>query len=270
MQLSLIYIILSLTQITFARENLFKKAESIVEKSERTIQEKAPKEFQKEKRNASVQISTPKGNLDSEILSKGYSAEGTHVILPSNKLGRIYPGLRSGRVLSAIITESLFAFPDGKTPVRARIINDNLQGGVLIGEATLEKNSKRILIEFKRFLPRNSDDEYQLQASALDPKGILGIEGEYKSQEAKFFTAEFLAAAAAGFTDASIERNQNVYGNYVDAPTADTVGKKALTGALSKTAERFAEKVRLSPSYSVLEGPVVIKILVVSQSSNRE
>ena len=104
-----------------------------------------------------------------------------------------------------------------------------------------------------------------MSASVLDPKGILGLEGQYVNQESKFFAAEFLTSAAAGFADASIERGQNVFGNYVDAPTVDTASKKALTSAMSKTAEKFSEKIKASPEYSVLEGPVEIKILITEQ-----
>jgi hypothetical protein len=167
--------------------------------------------------------------------------------------------------IRAEIPESLIAFPEGKAPVRARVTSGELKGSVFLGEATLEKNSKRILIEFKKYRLARGMEDYQLNASVLDLKAILGIEGEYNSQEPKFFVAEFLAAGATGYADASIQRSQNVLGNYVEAPTADTVGKKALTAALSKTTERFAEKMKSAHEYSVLEGPIEIQILITEQ-----
>ena len=249
--------ILFSTQV-FARESLYseKPVEVAPPKTERAVQ--------KPKTKAQVTQAVPSGNLDTEILGKrsGYAADGAHVIVPTGKVSKTYPGLLLGEVFEAVIEESLFAFPDSNAPVRARVLSGKLRGGLFVGTATLEKNSKRILIDFSSFVPRSKKDLYQVSAQGLDARGILGVEGEYKSSEAKFFTAEFLAAAAASYADASIERSQNVLGNYVEAPGVDTMGKKALSGALSKSAERFAEKVRQAPAYSVLQGPVTIRVLV--------
>lgn len=241
--------------LSFARENLF-KSEQVVQPSPRSIVTSVPNKA----KSTGPKVRSETGNLDISV--KNYSAEGSHVVLPSQKVGRKYPGLKPGMVLSAIVEESLFAFPDSKTPIRAKVIDGRLKGVIFLGEATLERNSKRIVVEFKRLIPKSSNEEYAVQGALLDINGLLGIEGEYKTEEAKFFTAEFLAAAAAGFADASIERGQNAYGNYVDAPTMDTYSKKALGSALSKSAERFAEKVRTAPAYSVLEGPVFVKVTI--------
>lgn len=98
--------------------------------------------------------------------------------------------------------------------------------------------------------------------STLDSAGLLGLEGEYKTQEGKFFAAEFLSAFAAGMADASISRTQNAWGNYQEEPSMNTITKKAAANSLSKTTDRLAEKVRTAPSYSVLPDPTVIQILL--------
>ena len=104
-----------------------------------------------------------------------------------------------------------------------------------------------------------------LAASALDEKGILGIEGKLISGEEKYFAAEFLAAAASGYADSTIQRDQNLQGNYVEKPGTDTYAKKALTSALSKTADRFGEKLKSVPEYAVLEGPFDIQVLITEE-----
>jgi hypothetical protein len=250
--------LLMMPQILLARENLF---------TEKATEPPPPKREMIQSPNRvktdSEKPVPPRGNLDFEILGKrsGYIADGAHVVIPAGKVAKTYPGLRVGDVIDAVVEESLFAFIDSKAPVRAKVISGRLKGCIFFGTASLEKNSKRIVIDFSTLIPK-SKETYSVSAQALDTFGILGIEGEYKTEEAKFFTAEFLAAAAASYADASVERSQNALGNYVEAPGADTMGKKALGGALSKTAERFAEKVRQAPAYSVLQGPVVIRILV--------
>jgi len=244
------------------RSNLYSKPEPKIEKKEE-IEKSVTTSKNKTKHN----ISNVVGNLDSEILvqNSSYVAEGNVVIVPSSIRGIPFSGLRIGEVVRATVTESLIAFPEGKAPIRARISQGDLKGGIFLGDATLEKNSKRILIEFKKFRPDRGQEDYQLTASVLDSKGILGIEGNYISNEPKYFAAEFLAAGAAGYADASIQRSQNALGNFIEAPTADTVGKKALSSALSKTTERFADKIKSAPEYSVLEGPIEVQILITEQ-----
>ena len=206
------------------------------------------------------------GNLDREILvGSNFTAGDNQVVLPANSKGAKLRSIPMGDIIKADIKESVIAFPDGKAPVRAIVSKGPLKGSVFLGEATLEKNSKRILIEFKKLRAVRSDDDYQLIGSVLDPVGVLGLEGMYVSQEKKYFVGELVAAGAAGYADATINRNQNAYGNYVDAPTVDTASKKALGSALSKTAERFGERIKSAPEYSILEGPLEIQILIQEQ-----
>lgn len=230
--------------------------------------------LKKKKAKSTLQYVTTsaRGNLDSEILvvSPSYRSEDTQVILPSSPKGVRLKSIRIGDVIKAEIPESLFAFPESKAPIIAKVKNGDLKGSLFIGEATLERNSKRILVEFKKYRPASGLEDYQLLASVLDAKGVLGLEGQYVNQEPSFFAAEFLAAGAAGYADASVERSQNSFGNYVEAPTADTLGKKALSSALSKTAEKFAEKIKSAPEYSILEGPVEIQILIIDQPKLNE
>ncbi|MFV3409660.1 hypothetical protein ACNH6C_13695 [Bdellovibrio bacteriovorus] len=246
-------------EVCWGRESLYKKPEPQVAKVEaREVRPVA------DKRKAEVPRVT--GNLDAEF--KGniiHQAEGSHVVLPASKVKLTHPGLRPGDALTAVIEESLIAFPDSKIPVRARIVKGPLKDSVVLGEASLEKNSKRITIEFKRFLARGEETEYAILAQAHDSKGVPGVEGEYVTEEKKFFMAEFFAAFAAGMADASIRRSQNAWGNYVEEPGMDTTTKSAGAAALSKSADRLAERARSAEAYAVLQGPIVIKVLVLER-----
>lgn len=252
-------IILFFFEPSWARESLYKKPEPQLEvAASREVQSAAPK--------AKVMSRHQEGNLDTEI--KGNiipQAEGSHVILPSAKVKLTHPGLRPGESVTAVIEESLIAFPDSKIPVRARVAQGPLKGSVFLGEASLEKNSKRITIEFKRFLAKGEENEYAVLGQAHDSKGILGVEGEYVTKEGKYFVAEFFAAFAAGMADASIKRSQNAWGNYVEEPGIDTTTKSAGAAALSKSADRLAERARSGEAYAILEGPIVIKVLVLER-----
>ncbi len=212
--------------------------------------------------------STGGGNLSFEYqtpLRLSFRASESPVVLPSTPHRLSFARLPLGTVVDAEILESVIAFPEMKTPVRATVRSGELKGCIFLGEASLERNSKRITIEFRKFRPKSKTEVYGLTANALDIDGVLGVEGEHHSGQTKFFAAELLAAAAAGFADASIERSTTAFGQVQDQPSLDTSSKKALTSALSRTADRFADKVRSSPEYSVFRGPVAIRILIQEQ-----
>ncbi len=262
MKLFLIFFLIPSTAICETRTKLFMKQDFQVLPK---INSPGPKLFEKKSNKISPQYKET-GNLPAYfMMGTSISMEESPVILPTQKQSIRNPDILIGDVIKAEITESLIAFSESKAPIRAIVRQGKLKGSVLLGEATLEKNSKRILIEFKKVTAIHSNQTWSLQASALDEKGILGIEGKLISGEEKYFAAEFLAAAAAGFADSTIERNQNQQGNYVEKPGTDTYAKKALTSALSKTADRFGEKLKSVPEYSVLEGPFDIQVLITEE-----
>lgn len=260
-----ILIVLSLlcqTALAQIRSSLYKKPDPALEVS---VNKTAPTTTVRKNKKA-VPTLPQSGNLPGYFSGRGhFTTENSPVILPTQKQNIKSNDLLNGEVIYAEIKESLIAFNDSKAPVRATIKSGKLKGSILIGEATLEKNSKRILIDFKKLRILNSNQNYEITGYALDYKGILGLEGNLISDESKFFAAEFLSAAAAGVADASIERNQNAYGNYVENPSTDTVAKKALVSALSTTTNHFSEKLKKAPEYSVLEGTFEIQVLITEQ-----
>ena len=258
----LILLILPLSVFAQTRQSLFKKPEAPTESSVKVVI-KEKKSSVKKSGNESV----VGGNLPAELMGSisPSSIEENPIVLPTNKSNIKFRQLKTGDVIQATIEESAFAFPDSKTPIRVRINSGFLKGSILLGEAALEKNSKRIIVDLKKFKPSNSEDVYSLQASVLDFKGIQGLEGKLVSNEDKFFIAEFLAAGAAGYADSTIERNQTILGNQSENRNEDTFAKKALVSALSRTADRFAEKLKQSPEYSILQGPVEVQILITEQ-----
>lgn len=261
--------IILFVSIAFARESLFRAPEpKVVPKVE--ADSKSTSSFSPRRdTNSSAQrsLSSPKprpsrpfgtANLDADIIDsgRGFTLEESSEITPKEKLVLKMKGLKPGDVLEAEIKEEVIAFPDSKIPARAIVTSGRLKGAILIGEASLEKNSKKVSMKFTDIIGKRDSDTYPISGYAL-------VEGEHHTNEGKFFLAEFLAAGAAGFADASISRSQNMYGNYVDEPSLDTSSKKALGSALSKSADRFAEKSRNAPEYTVVNIFTTIQVLVV-------
>lgn len=213
---------------------------------------------------SNIEIS-PKNRARNESNTWAHVVAGNPIVSPVQPVSREIDSLKPGEIKSAYITQSVLAFNDGKAPVAAKLTDDKGRDIVLLGEATLEKNSKRILIDFKAARFGTLSEVFEVKASALDQEGTLGLLGEYISGESKFFLAELAAGAAAGLTDASIARSTNAFGNQTDERSLDTNSKKDLGSALTRTADRFAEKVRAAPEYSVLRGPSPIKVLILEQ-----
>ncbi len=258
-------IILFAMSIASARESLYEKPKVVVQEGNHSSGS-SPARSTNVRSAERLRSSVPSrrssassallGNLDSEILviSK-YRVEDSNEITPKEKVALKFIGLKTGEVLSAEITEELVVYPDSKVPVRVIVSEGKLKGAILLGEATLEKNSKKVQINFKKFRTSRSEEVYQIEGYSL-------VGGKHHTNEGKFFLAEFLAAGVAGFADSTIERNQNAYGNYVDAPTFDTSAKKGAVSALSKVTERLAEKQRSAPEYTVVSPLSPIEVLI--------
>lgn len=257
-----ILLIFALSSSVFSqnRTSIFRKPNEIA--IEKQVAEKSVK-----KMKTQINQNHFYGNLPLEYAgsNSSFSIEESPIVVPINRTGVKFSAIKSGDLIHATIQESVFAFEDSKSPVRALITSGELKGSILIGEANLEKNSKRILLEFKKFRDPIQKDIFQIQASAMDEKGILGLVGNLVSNEGKYFAAEVISAGAAGYADSTISRSQNSLGNQVEVQSEDTFVKKALTAALSKTADRFSEKLKRAPEYSILEGPISIQILVLEQ-----
>lgn len=206
-------------------------------------------------------------NLPYYYLSKSIPQEEPDliVLLPEKTPGIFLDKFKPGDLISASLKEGVLAISGDKVTVRAEVKSGELKGSILLGEANLESNSKRTLIEFKKLQIKPSGKVYQLKAEAMDQDGLIGIEGRLFSNEDKYFAAELLSAAASGYTDATIHRTINQNGNYQIEPSTDTFAKKALVSALGVSANRFSEKLKSAPEYSVIQGQTQIKVLITEQ-----
>src|SRR5690606_34646938 len=106
------------------------------------------------------------------------------------------------------------------------------------------------------------DSTYTLRATGLAPSGQVGLEGEHHTQEGKFFVGEILAATAAGVADATTQRTQTALGTFQTEPTLANAGKQGAVNALSKTAERMAERARTAPEYTEIEAEREVQNLI--------
>lgn len=183
------------------------------------------------------------------------------VISPSELLFNQMPGLMSGDMLEAVIPHSIIAFPEEKAPVLAVVSNGKFRGARLIGFSGLEPNSKRIFIEFTKITFKKQTAK--VVASGLTEAGQPGFEGEYHSQEAKYFAGDFLASMTAAYFDSQVPRYQSLLGQVEDTSTKSAV-KKGLAAGSKSGAERFREKLKKAPEFSVLSGSQYLHVLIMN------
>lgn len=188
------------------------------------------------------------------------------VFVPKSSTQRL-KGLASGDVVWVVVEQEIVASPSVPTPVRATAIGGPLKGSIFLGEATLDRELKRVCMSFTRLRLKDRDAVYALKASALSPRGSVCLDGDYVSQAGKFFVAELASAAAAGFVDSTVGRNQTALGTYVQEPTFANSGKTAAVTALSKTTERLAESARNAPEYTQLKGYQEIQLIIQDEPS---
>lgn len=253
---------LSLAQAQVAKRNLYRKPVEVPE-----VSPPAPKDAPQEKVSRLRIPKDEKGNLPSYYskYSRNPSFGENPVIVPTQLRKQIFSGVRLGDTIPARIDSGLLAFPDSKVPVRAVVTQGPFKGSVFLGEASLEKNSKRIMVQFNRFRPERETTSYSMSGNAYAVDGMLGLEGKHHSGEAKYFTAELIAAFAAGYADSLVEREKTPFGQTIEEPSVANAGRKATANAMSRTADRFAEKTRTASEFVTLTGPVRIDILIQDQ-----
>ena len=237
----------------------------ITENKEDSEKEQKPKKTEskiKIQRSSAI-LKDSTGNLPSYY--SGIDRSSMHssdkvVFVPTNSSVKM-SGVKSGDIFSAVIEQEIKASPNVPTPVVARVLNGALQGGLFVGEATLDKDLKRILISFNK-VRSDRGQVYSVRAQGLSQKGSIGLEGEYSSNSGKFFLAELGSATAAGMLDSTINRQQTVNGGYVQEPSLSNSTKAGAVNALSKTTERMAEAARQAPEYTYIEGYQKIQVIV--------
>lgn len=205
-----------------------------------------------------------KGNLPGYMSTDGRrpgSPDG-FVLVAEKTSGALLPGVRAGDVLIGVLEQSVKASPSVPTPIRVRITAGKLRGAIVLGAATLDRELKRILLVFERLRIPGNETAYALRATGLAPSGQVGLEGDHHTQERTYFAGEILAAAAAGYADATTQRTQTLTGGYQIEPSVGSAAKQGAVTALSKTADRFAERSRTAPEYTEIEAGREVQIII--------
>lgn len=224
---------------------------------------------QKKKHNTSLRKSTSSsnevqsGNLSQKLIRRSEITDiKSPLQIPTNSNFNKNINFITGSKFKALINADLIAYKDSKSPVDAIILDGEFKGFRLIGNATMDDQTKRVSIVFNNLRSRE-DVLFQTQAVVKDRDGNMGLDATHESFYWNYFVAETILNTASGFADAKTERSRNVLGQYETVPSVDTSVKQGAAAGLSKSADRIGERLRSAPEYVTAKGPFVVQVLVI-------
>lgn len=174
-------------------------------------------------------------------------------------------GLNRGDVIEAVITDDIIGYNKSLSPVTALITEGKFKNGILVGNATLDPNTKAVLVGFDSIRPPKSTKNFRIMGQAQDLSGKLGIEGEYNSQFWNYYWGVFFSRMASGFASASMDRNKNIYGTYEVKPNLGNAVKNAQAEAATSSAEMLEDRAKSAPEYTKVTGPTFVKVTIVTE-----
>ncbi len=227
-----------------------------------------PTKTSKKVHGLTVKHQVNQGNLPSEYQIVGRQSTASELVVPIKGSVEVFRALKVGDSFDLYVDHSVIAFPDEKAPVMAQAQSGSIRGLRFIGESYLEPNSRRIFINFNRVV--QGDHIFSLKGVGVASNGQPGLNGEYHSREAEYFTGDFIASFAAGYFDGLVPRKTNVFGQVVEDSSVETAVKKGLSSGALSTADRFREKLKKVPEFSEIKGPFELKILIMDQARSIE
>lgn len=201
-------------------------------------------------------------NLPGYFADLPANAEHSFVFVAKEPANDVLSGISAGAKLKIVIRQSIKASPNVPTPVVGEVIAGQFKGATVFGEATLDSDLKRVLIKFTGLSGVGLASSYSIQGRGLDPRGRIGIEGNYHAEDWKYGIASLFSTGAAITVDSQVERNPTIAGGYAESPSASNAVKKGVAGSLGKVADRLMERAASVPGFTELEGPLFVTVVL--------
>lgn len=174
-------------------------------------------------------------------------------------------GIEEGDTFECIIEQDIKAYVGSKSPVKAEIVNGPHKGKIFIGNATMDQKTKNVLVWFSTLRDLDQNTKHEVLASIHNPSGELGLVGTHHSHYWRYFFATIMSRAAEGYAQASVERNQNVWGNFQQVPNHKNAGKIAVAEAASSTTDVIDQRMKQIPEYTLKKGPIRARIFITQK-----
>lgn len=262
--------LLFFTQVIFAQNNI---SEEVIDSIIDTPKEQSV-DFQvsgaSTKRSVTSQKKKPlksqsiSGNLENQLLrSKIVDEIKVPTQIPKNTIFNKDVDLLPGTVFKTLIQSDIIAYVGSASPIESIVLEGDYKGSILIGNATMDVQTKRVNISFSQIRKKNSKVSYSISGLVRDKTGDLGLDATHESFYWNYFFAEAALNTASGFANATTERTKNRDGNYEIAPSIDSSTKQGVAVGLAKAGERISERLRSQPEYVTAKGPFVVQVVIL-------
>lgn len=260
--------LLFLTQFVFAQNNISEEViDSIVEtpKGQIDYQNSAnPKRVVASQKKQKLKAQNLSGNLENQLLrSKSVDEIKMPTQIPKNTEFHKDVNLLSGTVFKTLIQSDIIAYVGSTSPIEALVLEGEYKGSILIGNATMDMQTKRVNISFSKIRKQHSKVSYSISGLVRDKTGDLGLDATHESFYWNYFLAEAALNTASGFANATTERTKNRDGNYEIAPSVDSSAKQGVAVGLAKAGERISERLKSAPEYVTAKGPFVVQVVIL-------
>lgn len=174
----------------------------------------------------------------------------------------VLTNLLKGTRLRAWITKELWVSSGVPQPIQAQITQGEYQKARLLGQAERHPDIEdRVLLSFHTLhFPGRRKKNYTLEAVGMELSGASGLQGKVFSSTHQVLGAALLSNAGQAVTEASIPRQRNRWGEYVEEPSISQLGKKAASGAFSQMTQYFTNQLGKIPGFVQVPSFQVIEV----------
>lgn len=202
-------------------------------------------------------------NIDRSSANSESQVERSPVIRPNPKVRSYNIPVNIGDLYECRIYQDIIGYVGSVSPVRAEIIEGPLKGHIFIGNATMDPKTKNILVEFHKIRSQDGRSIVNTTATVHSSSGALGLEGSTSSHYWRYFFASVLSAAAQGYSEATVQRQRDFFGQFQNTPTTDSAGKIGVAEGFSQTADLMAENMKSAPEFTTVKGPIRTKVFII-------
>jgi hypothetical protein len=204
-----------------------------------------------------------KGNLPAHLVRTRPSAAQESDPIQYPKLhGFNKSQMAIGEVFDCLIDQDIKAYVGSVSPIKATIASGEHKGKFFIGNATMDPQTRSIVVEFNQLRDPVSKINHQLKATVHSTSGEVGLDGTFHSRYWQYFFATILSRAAQGYSQATVERERNFFGDFQTVPTPENASKVGVVEGASATADMIAERARSAPEFITKSGPIEAKIFI--------
>lgn len=211
-----------------------------------------------------------KGNLGADLRrKKPKRAISTKQALVINAIPVNPTALEIGDQFECLISQDIIGYVGSLSPVSAEVLSGPYKGSKFIGNATMDSQTKKVIVAFNKLVLSSQKSVLTLAASLQDTDGALGVKGAHSSRYWSYFFTAVLSRAAQGYASSQVDQSRNFFGDFVPQPTTKNAAKVAAAEAAAQTAQILEDEVRNRPEYTTVKGPLLTRVFITKTPTLR-